>query len=541
MDSQTAPFIAHNKKIWGDYANDHAKGEVLFEVNAMHSAVISYSYLANILAKRHDAQITGYVLGDQKRGERYFPPAHHSVYASFNTRRIVYSRLTRSQSETRDRYLDSILPTLKTKKDVEDLAVDGVWIGPLVYDSHLMAHRVPTVDIKDPRFRDSLRASLGDYVFWRDYFDSHDVKAVNVSHCVYNNAIILRLATHRGIPAYQINATRAYHLTNKHLWAYDEFFYFPEEFRELSPVQQRKGLREAQNRLAKRFAGEVGVDMPYSTKSAYVGTGRGRVLRKSPRLKVFVPLHCFFDSPHTYGVNLFTDFFEWLTFLGNISERTDYEWYLKTHPDYLPGNLAIIEGFLERYPKFTLLPSDTCHHQIIQDGVDCALTVYGTIGFEYAALGVPVINASTCNPHIAYNFNIHPTSIEDYERILMNLHDLASGIDVNDVYEYYYMKFMNNVDNWLFSDYQGLLDTIGGYRKQFTTIVYSAFLREFSQLRHDRILSVLSRFIDSKDYTLGRRHGVPPMLTASAPLVAASRRAGNVMSVREPQGMDLVK
>ena len=509
VDQKTASFIAHNRKVWGDYANHEVEGEILMELNPMHSAIIAYSYLANVLGKKHNAKIKAYVLRKRVRGERYLSPTVHKVYKSFNTQEIIYLSLTQSQLRERDRLFNEIYPGLKTKKAVEDLKVEGLWIGDLLYDSHLMGNKVPTVDINDLNFCESLRHSLGIYVFWRDYFDSHDVKAVNVSHCVYNNAIILRLAIQRGIPAYQINATHAYYLTEKNLWAYDDFFYFPEEFRKLSPEEQRSGLLEAEKRLARRFAGEVGVDMSYSTKSAYVRKGSGRVLQRSPRLKVFVALHCFFDSPHPYGVNLFPDFFEWLTFLGEISEKTDYDWYLKTHPDYLPGNVEIIEGFIKRYPKFTLLPSDTSHHQIIEDGIDFAFTVHGTIGFEYAALGVPVINASLCNPHIAYNFNIHPKTVEEYEDILMNLHDQKLDIDVAEVHEYYYMKFINNTDNWLFNDYRAFLDEIGGYKNQFTPLVYSMFLREFSEQKHERIIRSLSNFIESKDYCFRNRHASP--------------------------------
>ena len=35
--------------------------------------------------------------------------------------------------------------------------------------------------------------------------------------------------------------------------------------------------------------------------------------------------------------------YEWIKFLGKISHSTDYEWYIKTHPDFLPGNIDIIK------------------------------------------------------------------------------------------------------------------------------------------------------------------------------------------------------
>jgi hypothetical protein len=347
-------------------------------------------------------------------------------------------------------------------------------------------------------------------VYWRDYLDSHDVKSVIVSHGVYHwYAIILRLAIQRNIPCYQINATTLYYLSKEYFQPYAEFYDYPKEFRELTPEQQRRGLKAAKERLDRRKAGDVGVDMWYSSKSAFLRKGNKRILPESPRIKVLIPPHCFFDSPHPFGKNLFPDFYEWLTFLGDISEKTDYDWYIKTHPDFIPANNPIIEQFLSKYPKFTLIPPESSHLQLIDDGLDFVLTVYGTVGSEYASLGIPVINASTCNPHIAYNFNIHPKTIEEYEKILMDLHNQKLDIDINEVYEHYYMKNLNNTDNWLFINYETFLKESGGYRKQVGSVSYQKFIEEFSERRHKQILRVLDKFVESKEYRLRSKHLEP--------------------------------
>jgi len=245
--------------------------------------------------------------------------------------------------------------------------------------------------------------------------------------------------------------------------------------------------------------------MHYSKKSAYGRTGKERVLRESPRTKILVATHCFFDNPHPYGVNLFPDFYEWLYFLGKISEVTDYDWYIKTHPDFLPGNIPIIEEFIRKYPKFSMIPSETSHLQLKEEGIDFGLSVYGTIGFEYAALGIPVVNASLCNPRIRYCFNLHPRTIEEYRQILLTLPDQKLEIDLTEVYEYYFMAFIHNVKNWLFPDYDEFVREIGGYYRQFDSISYEKFLDRFSESRHGQILASLRRFIESGEYNLRRK------------------------------------
>lgn len=499
-DPFESAFMRHNRETWREERSANTEGEILLEVNPMASSIIAYSYLANVLARIHRSSVTGYLLKKKNVRALLFDYKLKKIYGSFSTDKFLYLDLNPGQIQERDRLFQDIHPRLKNKKKVEDLTVSGVWFGDLLYDSYLMLRQLPTIDLKDERFAESLRDALGYYIFWRDYLRSHEVKAVILSHCVYFQAILLRIAVRQDIPVYQCGASHLYRLNKDRLWAYDDFYDYPEQFRKLSQEQQEQGLTTARERLQMRFSGEVGVDMHYSSKSSYTRPRSVRIIPESPRIKILIATHCFFDSPHPYGVNLFPDFYEWLTFLGEISEKTDYDWYLKTHPDFLPGNMEILEEFIKRFPKFTMIPSDSSHLQLIAEGINFALTVYGTIGFEYAALGKPVIHASLCNPQIRYNFNIHPRSVEEYERILLNLSQQRLEIDPREVYEYYYMAHLHYTDNWLFGDFKRFLQDIGSYDGQFGPASYRIFLEEFDRDRHRQIRYDLEKFSLSGNY-----------------------------------------
>ncbi len=508
-------FIANNKRVF--HVAKHAelrKPVVLFELNAMHSAHIAYSYLANVLAANNQARICAYaqkplrgllqrILFNIRKatGQNEF-----GVYRSFGTNEFIEIALTPSQQEQANVLFGDVLGRLKTTWDIEALTIDNVWIGDLVYDSFLMTYKKPTIDRESIDFKRSLRESIELFVFWRDYLANNDVRAINVSHCVYNLAIPLRIAVQKSIPVFQANATHIYRLSSSNLFAYNDFVHFRERFAALPPEVQQAGIAEAQRRIERRFAGEVGVDMAYSTKSAYGASRHPRLLRESPRKKILIATHCFFDSPHSFGNNIFPDFFEWLDFLGKMSNETDYDWYIKTHPDYLAGTKEIIDSFVARYPKFSLLPADASHNQIIAEGINCALTVYGTIAFEYAALGIPVINASQNNPHIAYDFNLHAKDVEDYRRLLMGLDQLDFAIDKQQVFEYYFMRYIYNTEDLFFNSYTTTVDELGGYDRQFTPAVYEKWVSEWSHEKHSAILLALQSFIQSSDFRMDYRH-----------------------------------
>lgn len=507
-------FIADNRRVFGNSAPAARQPVVLFELNTMQSAHIAYSYLANALATEHQAQIKAYRPGvtNNWRRKLFFnieKAANRNewgVYRSFGATDIFAISPTGAQkAKAREIYAD-VIGRLNTKLDIEALTINGVWVGDLIYDTFLMTFKKPTIDKNWPAFQSFLLESIELFMFWQDYFDNNDVRAISVSHCVYTLAIPLRIALQRGIQAYQANVTHAYRLRPDNLFAYNDFVYFPERFAALPSDVQAAGLAEAKRRIDKRFAGEVGVDMAYSTKSAYGSSRHARLLKQSPRKKILIATHCFFDSPHSYGNNIFPDFYEWLDFLGQMTEVTDYDWYIKTHPDYLPGTKEIIDDFVARYPKFNLLPSNASHHQIISEGIDCALTAYGTIAFEYAALGIPVINASQNNPHIAYGFNLHAKDVEHYRGMMTDLEGLNLKIDKQKVYEYYFMRYIFNTENLFFDSYESADKDLGGYDKQFTPAAYDRWIQEWSPEKHRDISAALLKFIRSGDFRMDYRH-----------------------------------
>ena len=522
-------YFAHNKKFFFD--NDkyqQRKAVVLFELNNMQSAHIAYSYVSNILAAEYSAKIIAYhpsryanrwnrlifeikkLLGLQEFG----------VYKSFGTADFEMIKITESQSEKARNLCSIIIDNLHDKWDIEKITINDILLGDLIYDSYLRCYNKPTIDKASIEFQYFLQESIEIFVYWEDYFNSHNVRAVNVSHCVYNLAIPLRLAIARNIPAFQASATHVYRMNKRNYFAYSDYLYFPKLFASLPEAIKKAGIEEAKRRIEKRFSGEVGVDMAYSTKSAYSASRQVRLLQETSKKKVLIAAHCFFDSPHSYGNNIFPDFYEWLDFLGKMTEVTDYDWYIKTHPDYLPGTKEVIDDFVIKYPKFKLLPADASHHQIIAEGIDFALTVYGTIGFEYAALGIPVINCSLNNPHIAYNFNLHPKSVDEYRCLLLDLDALEFNFDKQQVYEYYFMRHIYSNSDLFFNSYEATINDLGGYSFQFTDRIYEKWLAEWTLEKHQYIISSIESYILSGAYRMGFNYvGQNLTNTSTAPIL----------------------
>ena len=89
----------------------------------------------------------------------------------------------------------------------------------------------------------------------------------------------------------------------------------------------------------------------------------------------------------------------------------------------------------------------------------------------------------------------------------MDLPNISLMIDKDEIYEFYYMRHLHyNVDNWLFDDYDSYLEKVGGYRYAHGDEGYRQFLAEFSNQKHDRIISSLNNFIESKEYGFQKKY-----------------------------------
>lgn len=403
----------------------------------------------------------------------------------------------------------ALLEKVSDARELELFEVNGIRIGDLIYDTYLRRSSLPTIDFTSKEFIEISLECIAYLLNFEEIFLNHEVAAVCISHCVYSFAIPARVAFAKGVPVFQVTGESIYRMDSVRTHAYTEFLDYPSQFKLLTESQKIKGIELAKTRLDKRFAGQVAVDMPYSTKSAFSKTTTKSSIRfpNDNKLRILIATHDFYDSPHSYGDNFYPDFYIWLNKLGEISKKTDYHWYLKTHRDSVADDRSVFLELLHKYPRFKELHSDTSHHEIIEAGIDFALTVYGTIAMEYPALGVPVINASHNNPHVAYSFSMTPKSSVDYEQLIMNLEGYKHEIDKSQIYEYYFMAHLLNPKSWIYHDYELYLADVGGYINSVSNMVYAEFLRNGKNRRAvSDIKFAINKFIDSGDFRLSHDH-----------------------------------
>ena len=487
----------------------HSKKIILVENinNKVHH--IPYIYLIHDLVKKHKSKVELYSPNQSFNYKKILfhfllkikKPIFYKIISNLFLTNIVTNYSNISVEEEKEKLLIKI----KNKQNFYDLKLFGIHFGDVLYDQYLKKFMVPTIDIRSTHFKNFFAKSIENIIFWNNYFKKNKVKSLITTHATYWNAITARIAMHKNIPVYIIDMNHGFYLTKNNYGPYKTFLHHKRDFAKYSNKEKKIFREEADKRLKLRMSGKIGVDMRYSSKSAWDKSNlKKNILTKTKKLKILISAHCFFDSPNGMGGNLFPDFYEWINFLGKMSHCTDYAWFIKTHPDFLPGNTEIIMDLKKKFKNLKILPSNTSHHNIIGSGIDYVFTVYGTVGIEYAYNNKPVINASINNPNINYNYNLNPKNIKEYQKIIKNLKDIKIKINKNEVLENYYMilKNKNKLKSIYFDDHIEFNQKFEKNLKNLKSDFYEFWIKNLSKNTHKLISEKINNFVKSKNYSL---------------------------------------
>ena len=395
---------------------------------------------------------------------------------------------------------------------LETFVYKKIIIGDLIYDTFLLRTNSATINFKDKRLQEIFFEALALVDYWENYFKHNLVKTVCISHCVYLGAIVGRVALHNDISVYQVNTNSIYKIDKNNLFAYSDFKHYKKSYKTLPEDVQINGIEKAKKRLELRFNGQVGIDMFYSSKSAFAEKTGINPLIPSNRIKVLIAVHDFYDSPHSFGNNFYPDFMIWLEKLNQLSETLDYDWYVKTHADVTDIGQSDLQEFIDKSNGFKLIPKSTSHYDLIDGGIDCVLTVFGSVALEYAALGKLCINASRNNPHVEYNFSFTPVNREDYEFTICNLqkfldqHRVAKAKYRDEIYEYYFMHNIYNFKDWLFYDSDQLQRNMLSYENSLGYKLLKYYVTSDNVRKFDELYPLIINFLESDSQTLNNSH-----------------------------------
>jgi hypothetical protein len=475
----------------------------LVELFDLKATIISLSLFANSFRNNENLKLVGFFATHQflrKRVKFYinwYLNFFSSIqfFKSFGIENFVFPKKN-FKLDYVSRITLEIMNQIKTKKDILKIKIENVHVGDLLYDTYIRENNLVTIDIKDKKFSKFVNKSVQLFFYWKKYLKKNKIEAIIATHTVYLSALVLRIASSLKINVFCVNFDKIYRITKKRPLIFGNFEDYPKMLNNLKKKEIKKGLSLAKYQLKKRFKGQkdilYNISAPLSdgTYSNNVDHQNSHIIKPNNNFKILIAAHDFNDAPHAHKDLLFEDMYEWLIFLGEKSlQFKNYDWYIKLHPADYDTNFIKINFFLNRYNKFKLLPKKISHNQIINNGIRCVLTCFGSIGHEYPFFGIPVINCGH-NPHIAYKFNFHPKTKKEYEYLINNLEHLKVDKKYNNqIYEFYMIRYY--LDYNLFPDITDmkLLDNIS---------IFEIFFKRYDNHLLQNIMKDYQDFIYSK-------------------------------------------
>ena len=500
----TKKLIDYFKKF---YKKKESRNLVLIERFDYIPSLVNYALLSNVLSDVHDAKIISYYpnstnflkLFYQKFKGIFKNKNIDYLYESFGSAGIVKPKINKNKNRE---------IKFKNKLSVQNFKFKNILIGDLMYDEYLRSKSRITINLNDMEFKQHVSNTLNLFDFWYNYILNNPVKAMVISHSVYNMGIVSRIAIKFNIPVYYTGPNGLYYLNNKYLTRHSKNIYkiYKKIFRRIDTKLKTKLLKIAKKNLNERFYGKKDIklllDRETTNKSFTKKIKRKKIsLKKSSpkKIKIFVAVHQLNDAVHAYGNCIFPDFYEWLNCLGEISEKENFDWILKIHPAEFKENLIYFDFFKKKYPKFKFLKSSFSNSDIIEiEKPDVVTTVFGSGGHEFPLFGIPVVNASNNGPHIGYNFNYNSKSISEYINFIKKAKTLrVQKAQVKKIYEFYVLRFMMEytpIDN---QDYY-----IKKYETKFMDNYVKIFLDQINEIKQNELYNEVKNFVKSKKFRI---------------------------------------
>jgi hypothetical protein len=369
------------------------------------------------------------------------------------------------------------------------LRIDGVPVGDLIIDSYLRFCPSPHFDSRSRLTRRILWQAYRDVRMARKYFARRRPHMYLTSYSTYvEHGIPARVALLSGIRVFSFgNLTRF----GKELTVQDWFHTadtseYRAAFAALDDRPRR--LAEAEQQLRLRLGGAIDAATSYMKVSAYSG---GAAAVPDLRDAVVVFLHDFYDSPHVYDQLVFDDFWSWACFTIDTLQAAGIRFVVKPHPNQVALSGDATRRLLQKYPHLGVLPTNVRNTQLVEAGMKCGVTVYGTVAHELAFLGVPTI-ACARHPHHAFEFCRTARSVEQYGQYLREAGQQQLGPDEmrEQALAFYYMHnlHLDTDAAWLRTRFIALWKACHDEGWQSAVL-----LREFNELRTS---PVFQAFVD---------------------------------------------
>lgn len=317
------------------------------------------------------------------------------------------------------------LRNIDLNKRVDEFKIEGVVCGDLIIDTYLRYKPSPRFNVHDIFVVRLIWQAIRDINNVRLSFKINKPKLYITSYSTYiEHGIPVRVAIEQNIPVLSFGNVIQFglQLTSNHYKHTPNARFYKKIIEKLPEHELNVMLNEAESMLRFRMSGGIDIATSYMKQSAYKEQGIHKIdpdYLKSLNGSVVIFLHDFYDSPHVFDDLIFIDFWEWLTKTIEILKRENINFFIKPHPNQVDLKDHAYVDLNKKYSELKWLNSAYNNKILVEAGIACGVTVYGTVAHELAYLGVHSIGAAL-HVHHTFSFCRQAKTIKEYENLLVN-------------------------------------------------------------------------------------------------------------------------
>ena len=219
-----------------------------------------------------------------------------------------------------------------------------------------------------------------------------------------------------------------------HFLQIESFWNFKKEFKNLN--NNKKRIEESKKDLFKRvYRSKISKRLMLGKHNPY----KGKVLKlDGNKPKIIILASCFFDSMHYFRSSFFNNLHDWLNYLLTNAKTTNFDWYIKSHPDQKLPNSSIVNNFKKKFPFLKILPTDISNLTFKKNNFRSMFTYNGSAIHEFLYMGIPCVAAND-NKQAGYKFGRPIKNKRRLKYLIRNADKVKYKNHLKDVFEFNYM------------------------------------------------------------------------------------------------------
>ena len=341
-------------------------------------------------------------------------------------------------------------------EDISKLTVSGIKVGDLIYDEYIRVNEGVYKVEKNKKILKLIKRMCALIRFNKEFFEKNNIKYLIITDkCYLNHGILYRTALEKGIRVIHY-LTVEKEITNK--TKYRHFFCLNNSTEELIKKFEKNNitlpevLLQVKENINHRLNGNIqdlDVINAYRDKKFF---SRDEIYQKlsldNKKKNAIIMCHAISDFPHIDS-SIYEDYYIWLDrLLDLIKDNNQVNWLIKPHPtSYMYAEEGVVEKLLKEKNilNVKLVPNNMSTASL-KEFTDIILTVRGTVGLEFALLGIPTLNAGK-GFYSGYGICYEPNTEEEYKKYLDNILEIAKPLTEKQIRDasilYYFIKIKN--------------------------------------------------------------------------------------------------